>query len=226
MNEKSQIYPILFMLAITIIFVGILATMFRLYEPKIKRNEEQSYQSQLLLLFANTLETKGIISKDNLLKQENLQENFSKFVHKLPLDLPERNAYEVKTDSEVLGYCYDILGNGLWGSMRALLALEPDKKTILGLVVYSQMETPGLGARIEEEGFRSQFSGRALYENGKLVDLVLIPEDQKPERDNEIRQITGATITSSSVLKMIKDEIVKFDMDTLTTHKDKEEKGL
>ncbi|MDD2331436.1 MAG: FMN-binding protein [Candidatus Cloacimonetes bacterium] len=207
MNEKSNSYPVFFMLIVTLVFIGILAVMYRFSEAKIIQNERQEYQLQLLGLFADEIETRGILKKDALLAKEKLEDNFKSYVQELELPLADRKAYEVRADSILLGYCFDVLGNGLWGTMRALIAIDPSGTRILNLSIYKQMETPGLGARIEEPAFRKQFSGRTIYENDEIREFVLIPEDQEASRDVEIRQITGATITSSSVLKMIRDEL-------------------
>ena len=48
-------------------------------------------------------------------------------------------------------------GPGLWGSIEGYVAISKDYSTILGLTFITQSETPGLGGRIGEEEYLSQF---------------------------------------------------------------------
>ncbi|HNQ44219.1 MAG TPA: FMN-binding protein, partial [Candidatus Cloacimonadota bacterium] len=111
-----------------------------------------------------------------------------------------------------LAYCFEIGGKGLWGSMKALISTTTDFQTLMDFAIVSQMETPGLGARIEEDWFLAQFRDRQIVvnpENSKDVtaSYEFIAESQSPENDFQLRRVTGATITSDSVIRMLKDEI-------------------
>lgn len=205
MNQESSIYPIVFMIIICVFFVGILATAFRFSEAKIEQNEIQAYRIQLVSLFEDDISEHEDSGFSELINKDNIDDTYSKYFRELKLS--DRRAYEVVINDVLQGYCFDIAGNGLWGSMRALIATSPDLNMIKGISIYSQMETPGLGARIEEETFRQQFEGKNLFLNGAIVEYSLIPEDQMPSLDTEIKQITGATITSRSVLNMISSEM-------------------
>lgn len=196
-------YPILFMIIVSLIFVGVLAVMFRTSEAKINANLENAYRLLIVKLTAKTIADATQGNAEKLIADP--AATFTKFIKED--DKQARKCFLVSDSGKTLAYCYDIGGNGLWGSMRALVTLAPDKSTILDFAVYNQMETPGLGARIEEDGFRTQFSGKKLIENGNPASFTLVPERQAEIKANEVRQITGATITSNSVLKMLKDEI-------------------
>jgi Na+-transporting NADH:ubiquinone oxidoreductase subunit C len=90
-----------------------------------------------------------------------------------------------------------------------LLALTPDFKTIINFAIYDQMETPGLGARVEESWFRKQFGGKPFATKSTSSGFTLIPEGEVAGK-TEVRQITGATITSSSVLRMLQSAAGQF----------------
>jgi Na+-transporting NADH:ubiquinone oxidoreductase subunit C len=77
-------------------------------------------------------------------------------------------------------------GNGLWGPIWGYLGLSNDLQTIVGAVFDHKSETPGLGAEITTEGFRSQFAGKAMKNNSIEVDAI-----------------AGATRTSQGVEEMI-----------------------
>jgi Na+-transporting NADH:ubiquinone oxidoreductase subunit C len=205
--KDSALYPILFMVAVSIVFVGILASAYRLSEEKIARNDTREYQIQLLRLFEEPLQEIAGLDYRDLIGEADLEQNFEKYFQEFKLEEIDRIGYKFMIEGNVWGYCFDIAGNGLWGSMRALIAVRPDLSQIIAFAVYKQMETPGLGARIEEASFRNQFIGKALFEKGEIVAFNLISEEQEATADNQIRQITGATITSRSVLDMIHTEM-------------------
>jgi len=92
-------------------------------------------------------------------------------------------------------------GSGLWGGITAFVGFEADGKTIRGVNFQDHVETPGLGARIDEPWFRRQFVGKS----GPFQDLLAEPTDKTAltERASAFHQVTGATITSSSVREIM-----------------------
>ena len=82
-------------------------------------------------------------------------------------------------------------GNGLWGPIWGYIGLSSDFSTVVGAVFDHKSETPGLGAEITSEGFRSQFSGREMRQNNDNLSV-------------EVDAIAGATRTSDGVNNMIK----------------------
>jgi len=87
-------------------------------------------------------------------------------------------------------------GQGFNDRIELLIGLDAGLSTITGLYVLDQKETPGLGAYITGEGFRGQFSGKPTD-----APLVVVKSDAKAT--NEIRAITGATISSESVTGIV-----------------------
>jgi Na+-transporting NADH:ubiquinone oxidoreductase subunit C len=205
-----MLYPIVFMLITCIVFVGVLAFMYRSSEAKIVANNKDSYQRLVLGLFAESIATATENKPYHIVND--YPKAFNKYVKEVKLPGVDRRTFSASVGDSLLGYCFEIGGKGLWGSMRALIVLSPDLTTLDGLVIYDQMETPGLGGRIGEQWFLDQFKNIPIYgaENQnlrKIVDFILIPEGKQATNSTEIQQITGATITSASVLKMLKSEI-------------------
>ncbi len=108
------------------------------------------------------------------------------------------------SSGDTLGYAMPIEGNGFQGKIRMMIGIKPDLKEITGLEVLEQAETPGLGDRIREDEFRKQFAN--LVTN-PLVEWI---KGSKPEKANQIQTITGATISSKSVVAIINDNLVKL----------------
>lgn len=86
-------------------------------------------------------------------------------------------------------------GAGLWGKITLLIAYDAGEHRLLGLDVLAHTETPGLGARIEEPGFRAQFRGMLLGKGARAARIRV--------RDGEFDAITGATQTSRAVAEII-----------------------
>ncbi len=205
--NETVFYPVIFMLITCIVFVGVLAVMFRSSETKIKAHQQDSYQRMILELFAADLALLSSDTAQTILAS--YPESFNTFIKAVQLPGIERKAFQASYGDSLLGYCFDIGGKGLWGSMRALVALSPDLEKLKGMQIYEQMETPGLGARIGETWFLDQFKDLAVIDmsTGQVQSFELIPEGKKAESSHQIMQVTGATITTNSVIKMITDEI-------------------
>lgn len=208
--RDTMLYPIVFMLVISFVFVGVLAVMYRGSQAKIEAYEKETYQKMVLSLLATSIGEATDTKPFHIIA--NYPNSYNKYVKEISFAGLDKRVFIAEVDTVVLGYCVDITGKGLWGTMRALVALSPDFKTLHGISIYDQMETPGLGARIGEEWFTNQFNNFPILKtDGKpgdyVLDAQLIPEGAKAEQTNQIQQITGATITSSSVIKMLKSEI-------------------
>ncbi|MCM1177045.1 MAG: NADH:ubiquinone reductase (Na(+)-transporting) subunit C [Bacteroidales bacterium] len=93
--------------------------------------------------------------------------------------------------------CY---GAGLWGPIWGYIAVAEDGKTITGAVFDHKSETPGLGAKIAEEPFYSQFAGKEFSDSDVKFSVV---KGGAHGDINGVDAISGATITSQSLGKTI-----------------------
>ncbi len=91
--------------------------------------------------------------------------------------------YEVKKDSVVIGYAANVMSGGFGGDINMMIGFEQNGK-IKSVKIIALSETPGLGSRVAEGGYLSQYDGKS----GELV----IKQD--------IDAIAGATISSKAVL--------------------------
>jgi electron transport complex protein RnfG len=102
--------------------------------------------------------------------------------------------------NEVAGHVIKASGQGYADKIELLLGLDAAGEKITGLFILDQKETPGLGNRIIEQGWRSQFTG-------KPSDIPLVVIKGKSVNKNEIDAISGATISSRSVTEIINSAI-------------------
>ena len=190
--RETRVYPVVFMLIITILFIGILATFYQLSIEKVTKYRETMMKKMVLKTFE--------------LPTENIETEFTKYI--TLQEMEDFLYYEATLDSVSLGYCFPISGSGLWGTIHALLSVTPDFSEIINIDIVEQNETPGLGGRITEDWFRNQFKGKALLINDVPQLFSMIPENEKAG-DNEISQITGATASSKAVVEMIYKNVLK-----------------
>ena len=99
-------------------------------------------------------------------------------------------------DGSHRGWVLPAAGQGFADRIDLLVGLDAEGSTITGLYVLAQKETPGLGDYITGEEFRRRFAGRPAGE-----PLVVVKSD--PQADNEIRALSGATISSESVAAIV-----------------------
>ena len=191
--SETKFYPIFFMIVITIICVGILATFYHLTHKRVKDYQLAQIRKQVLETFD--------------LPTETVSEDYQKYITMQTRDT--LTFYEAKRDNNMIGYCFPVQGSGLWGTIRALIALDRDLSRIIGFTVVEQNETPGLGARIKESWFLDQFKNKQILSNKEVIKLTLIPEDEKADK-TEIQQITGATASSRAVVNILYNNLVEI----------------
>jgi len=102
----------------------------------------------------------------------------------------KEGVYTVEKPDGSLRYVREITGPGLWGPITVMVGFEENLKTLSGVSIVSQNETPGLGARIEEPWFTAQFAGKQ--------GPFRIVEEGTSDAPDEVDAITGATRTSEA----------------------------
>ena len=95
---------------------------------------------------------------------------------------------------QLLGYAVITQGPGFQGVIKLAFGVDPQLRECRGVIILEQVETPGLGARISEEGWRAQFKGL-------LFPLEVVKG--KRQKPNQVEAVTGATISSRSVCNIV-----------------------
>lgn len=102
-------------------------------------------------------------------------------------------------------------GKGLWGPIYGFISLRSDMNTVYGVTFDHKGETPGLGAEINTTQFESQFKGQKIFENGKFVSVKVLKSNEKPIENHSVDAISGGTITSKGLERMLFDCLVKYE---------------
>jgi Na+-transporting NADH:ubiquinone oxidoreductase subunit C len=202
MTEKKW-YPVVYMFVLTALCSSIVIGFAQSTSGLVRANEKIAFEKAVLAVLP------GLYDPNQ--KTSNIQ------LHKLfteKITAPDETAgraYTVKKDGKIIAYALPIEGKGFWAPIKAVIGIEADKKTITGLAVYQQNETPGLGAEIAKPEFRNQFRGKIISLGEKLLNIVR-PETQLDQ--SSVHAVTGATQTSVRLEKIINDNLEKWRQET------------
>ena len=105
-------------------------------------------------------------------------------------------------------------GAGLWGPIWGYIGMTSDFQNVVGVVFDHKSETPGLGAEITTEKFRSQFQGKTIFSGGEFVSIDVvkggIANMAADLQKHSVDAISGVTITSQGVNKMIENVLGSY----------------
>lgn len=102
-------------------------------------------------------------------------------------------------------------GKGLWGPIWGYISLRPDMNTIYGVTFDHKGETPGLGAEINTSSFEDMFRDKQIYHDGNFVSVRVLKGGADPSDIHGVDAISGGTITSKGLEKMLLDCLVKYN---------------
>lgn len=100
------------------------------------------------------------------------------------------NAYK-NNEKTAIALLMDSIGFG--GTIKILVGIDINSKKITNTKILEHLETPGLGERIAGNEFLAQFTDKSIKLN-----------------ENDIDAITGATISSTAVIKTITENVNKI----------------
>lgn len=186
-----------YIFVVALLFAGLTAGVNSALKPRIELNEETKYSKFLLQAFDITIPQGASANQIQALEGQNIAK----------AEIGNRLAYaHMDSNGRVEGYAFPISGKGFWGSIYAILAFDENLSEIQGIVFTKHNETPGLGARIEEQWFREQFEGLKMH-NAPAKDKFLVISKADAAKKNHVDAITGATMTSSLLQIILNDEI-------------------
>ena len=100
-------------------------------------------------------------------------------------------------------------GDGMWSRIHGYLALEPDLNTIARLVIHEHGETPGIGDRIQDPEWLATWQGRRLRDDEGELRIDVSGDASQPTA-YRVDTITGATVTSRAVGRMIRERVQDY----------------
>lgn len=106
-------------------------------------------------------------------------------------------------DGKIVGWVVSGGGRGFADRIELLIGLDAKAERITGLYVLDQKETPGLGNKIENANFQQPFFAGTLQADKPVRATKVTPAG------NEVKAVTGATISSESVCGIVNETIQK-----------------
>jgi Na+-transporting NADH:ubiquinone oxidoreductase subunit C len=197
MKKDSIGYVVLFTFIVCAVFVLGLAVANEVTKSQVEANKRFAAQSAVL-------DTLGIAYAD----RDEAETLYKQRVQ--PVEGAVPRAYRATID----GTDYVVVehsGAGLWGTITIVLAADPAGSRIKGVRVISQLETPGLGGRIEEPWFLGQFVGERT-ESGRVAVTTGAEAAGGMDSDKEnakVDGISGASRTSASMDQIISGAIAR-----------------
>lgn len=197
MNKEGTTYTIIFIFIVSFAFVFLLSMTNQVTVERVRLNQELA--SQRAILSAMGIEAQGA---------EEIQSEFAEIVGDA-----ERGLY-VGTVGGRTVYAKEFDGAGLWGTISGVLAVTSDFEEIVGIEIVEDNETPGLGGRINEPWFKSQFEGERILQGG--IEVRALEGDGDPDKDNGVVDgITGATRTSDSMESIVNNQLEQLQSDEI-----------
>lgn len=137
------------------------------------------------------------LARQNILSQA---DSFEKMDEDFGEDVVE--VYKGISGSEVVGYTIKTAPSGYSGEIETITGITTDG-IVSGVSIGTMNETPGLGAKAQDEEFITQYNDMSVSENIEVI------KNGEPA-DNEIVAISGATITSVAVTEGVNTSIDIF----------------
>jgi electron transport complex protein RnfG len=160
MKKEGYVVPVIVLTVICLVFGFLLSYVNSITSPIIEAAEAEAAE---------------------LAKKEVLPDGDS-FVEITDIELPEEIDQAFVAENGA-GHVYFATGNGYGGPMQIIVGIDSDG-IITGTKVLSHSETAGLGARVAEEEWNSQFPGQDSSLSGVSI-------------------ISGSTISSNCFIELV-----------------------
>lgn len=237
-NRNSNLYTVIYS-AVLVILVGVaLSVVYQGLRPKQVENIANDTKRQILAaalivptanesvseLYTKHITSSFIVNAEGAKvegKGEAFDVNVADEVKKPEAErlLP---VFECTTASGTK-YIIPVYGAGLWGPIWGYVAFDSNGDTIYGAYFAHQGETPGLGAEIEKPEFSDQFKGKNVFStSGSFESVKVVKSGKEPADAAYVHAISGGTITSQGVEKMLQNSLLPYSAFLKELNKGKE----
>lgn len=189
--------------------IGVLCSLlivftFKVTLPVIEKNKaEYLEQSIFNVLPGATNKITYRITDNNDIEQTDVNESGVRKVYA---------GYDDRGD--LVGIAVEASGQGFQDVVHVIYGYSPERKAVVGFAVLESKETPGLGDKIQND---PAFLGNFEALDVSLTDNASVPKNpiemvKNGEKHNpwEIEAITGATISSRAVTKILKQSTEEY----------------
>jgi electron transport complex protein RnfG len=157
--------------------------------PRIERNRAEALEAAIYRVLPTARTRRAFVLRDGALAPYDGAEG------RLPDEEAVYGGYD--EGGRPVGFAIPAEGPGFQDIIKLIYGYDPSRQRVVGMEVLESRETPGLGDKIiKDETFVANFR-----------DLAVQPEVVAVKRgrsgDNEVDAISGATISSNAVVKII-----------------------
>ena len=196
MKKDGLLYTVIVSIVSAFLFVFLLSLAYGATKGKVEENQKLT-EARAYLVAA------GIEIDESMDIEALFNTNFPNF--------DTGSAYQTTTVNGESVVVSPFLGNGLWGTITGVIGMTSDLQRIVGFEIVSHVETPGLGGRIDEGWFKTQFNGEYAG-NGIVVKHGGSGGDKDPD-NGQVDGITGASRTSDSIQIIVNQQINKLKLE-------------
>jgi electron transport complex protein RnfG len=191
----------------------LIVTTYQLTLPRINQNKQKQLERAVLsaLPGASQQKTLAFDPEQGFVAATKTNENLTRVFAGL------------NDQGELIGFAIQAQGSGFQDQIKIIYGYAPISETIVGMMVLESKETPGLGDKIEKDAhFLDNFKAldvRVGEDKKSLVNPITLVKPGQKERPWEMDAITGATISSDAICRILGQSSATW-MPRLVTHQD------
>jgi len=106
--------------------------------------------------------------------------------------------FPAMTGGRVTGVAFETSGKGYGGNIGVMVGFDLKSDTLTGIGITTLKETPGLGMRVTEHGYTTQFKGHS-------TEAVALTKD-----GGDIQAVAGATISSTGTVFAVRQALAIY----------------
>lgn len=192
-KEEAGSFRLIMTLTLAGLFSGILlSTTYVVTEPVIKANKEAALREAIYVVLPGCVEIQWVWEENGVLVEGDQ-----------PPEKAESWIYKgVDQNGNLVGYALPGEGAGFQDQIVLIVGYKPENDKVIGFQVLDSRETPGLGDKI--------FKDKAFITNFKDLNTnpsVEFVKKGAKTKGNEVEGITGATISSKAVVKIVQESL-------------------
>lgn len=194
---------------IGVICTFIIAAVFLYTQPIIRDKQEAALQQSVLSVLGGAENKRDLVWRDGslVLTTEGLATD--------GMDEKSARVYAgYDRQDRAVGYAITANGMGYQDNISVLYGYDPKADVIIGFHVLSSRETPGLGSKIgTDRKFLANFLKLDVSLNAQgqgLAHAITLSKVGQPKNSWQIDGITGATVSSKAVAKILRDSISRW----------------
>lgn len=198
MNKKDPKYILLFIILISLVFGVAISAVHYVTLPMLKKNE--ALHKNRIISKAFLLDVEGESPSDY---ETAIQNNIT--IDSIKVGDTRVELFQHR-DNDNIGFVFH--GLGFWEPISGIIVMDENLNKIINLKILDQKETPGLGARIEEQWFTDQFKELPIKWNAE--QKLIIGSTPNADKSNVVDAITGASQTSVALMNMLNENLTQF----------------